>query len=85
MKKSWLITLSYLLYLGMHIYFAIYAFLSFKLWFAIVILLTPVVGDLLLCGASIGLHNWLPAIIFTVVATMAMIGAESSQKEDIKK
>lgn len=70
MKRTGLYLIVLLGYLAMHIYFAYYAFTTFKLWFALVTFLAPVLGDMLLCGASIGLGNWLPTILLVVVFTL---------------
>ena len=82
MKKSWLSIAVLLLYLSMHIYFAYYAFTTFKLWFALVTFLAPVLGDMLLCGASIGLGNWLPTILLVVVFSLYGLSTVMAEKTD---
>jgi hypothetical protein len=69
-------------YLAMHVYFAYVAFTSFKLWFAILVTILPVGGDMLLLGAYIADGNWLPAIAFTVVSVLYMISSALASAAD---
>lgn len=82
MKKSWIFILTLLLYLGMHIYFAYYAFTAFKLWFAVAVTLAPIVGDLLLAGAAIADKNWLPIILLVSVGALYEIGDSVAKKSE---
>jgi len=82
MKKAWIPIVTLLLYLAMHIYFAVYAFTNFKLWIALATFLLPVVGDLMLCGFAIALHNWLPFILLNVVSTLVFVSELVVKKED---
>jgi len=85
MKKSWLFLVCVVLYVAMHIYFAYYAFTAFKLWFALVVFLAPVIGDIMLCGAAIGLHNWLPAIWLCVVGALYFISDAVARKSEVNQ
>ena len=61
------------LYWALHIYFAILAFSSFKLWFALAVTLIPIGGVLLFLGACIGEGMWLPVILATAYALLYLL------------
>lgn len=55
--------ISFIAYLALHAYYTYLAFTAFKVWFAILVLIIPAGGDLLLVGASIYNGNWVPLIV----------------------
>lgn len=65
----------------MHIYFAIYAFTTFKLWIALFTFLAPIVGDLVVAGAAIANHNWLPIIWLIGLGVLADMSTKEKKKE----
>lgn len=71
------------LYIVAHIYFTYMAFTTMKLWFAILIFLAPIAGDLLFIGAEIYNGNFFPLIFLSVIGILYFIStslAETSTK-----
>lgn len=75
-------------YLAMHLYFFYKAFTVFKLWFAILVLIIPIGGDLLFSGALIYYEgNWTYILLFAVASAAWGIGtalgkaADNAEKE----
>jgi hypothetical protein len=50
-------------YVCAHIYFAIFAFLKFQIWYAIIVTMIPAVGDVMLIIRSTTLGNRTPLFV----------------------
>lgn len=77
--------IGWLIYGAMHIYFTVVAFTQFKVWFAIVTLVVPAGGDLLLVGASAYKGNWTPLIIGAVSILFWLIAGAIAKACDREK
>ena len=78
-----------LAYLALHAYYTYLAFAAFKVWFAVLVLIIPAGGDLLLVGASAYNGNWIPLIVgagvlvlYAITSIIAGAADKANEKDD---